>query len=888
MTTITGGGSSAVGASTLSACERFRGTDPLVTGVPRRALAADLGFPDTAAGIPEARWMRAMTFERLVRDEAFAAQVTTTTVGGLGLDRPDEVAVVDAHCSQAETIRLLEEARDRARSGGADGGPVATLIYQPEVPFPGVTAPDATPIKPDFLIVTARTDDDGAWVVMGDAKDYERVRSRIDDGRLLKGYLQVALGAEALDRWTLRPDGLEVHRFGVLAVPRNAYLQPTAVLEDLRDHRTEVRWFLDQRLTAAANPTLVPTEHLVATFDPASCATCSLFAYCRNELRTSDDDASLRIELGLAPEDDGPTASAVLRATREGVAQLTGQGRVDAVGLPGTVNVVVAKSDAATLGLHGIALQRMTPGGPTPWEIRVFDDPQSDATRRTVMELLGAALDAASAEAEGAVHVVVPDQQTADVLATVADALAGVELSRLRWERDLEQGREALTFDGEPARIPQPLGAVARVAVSFFLEDDRARALTLRSPVVDLRAVLARHVVAGGPAVDSLRLDYLATWATATEPLDHRAVADHVEALVSTPGARLTNVRSDEIHHALSGTRGRSGRPADPERYAALVIDELAYKQGVVDDVVAYLGTLPTSRAREMYEGIESSAQAVWRRRVELHSSDLVRFGRTAPFWRNALVPIIEADSSCREQLTAVSHPQRADEMAADPSHKYLTRATVTSLDPLLVDVESRRFGRASGDEAVRAVLLHTNGTPAIENAVSIKHQGGSFKIDGFSIGPLHPHDDGTRPVEVGAPSRMVWEPEVPPALSVGDAVVLADFGWFAKTKGNRYFSVPRPPVDKTLAPKDDCQPGSFADDPESHGFCCRPHEIGEAEYSDVLAERRENDELNPQAWPPVRDLDAFEVPPDGLPRGDATTSPPETPPADLTINDLE
>lgn len=43
MTTITGGGSSAVGASTLSACERFRGTDPLVTGVPRRALAADLG-----------------------------------------------------------------------------------------------------------------------------------------------------------------------------------------------------------------------------------------------------------------------------------------------------------------------------------------------------------------------------------------------------------------------------------------------------------------------------------------------------------------------------------------------------------------------------------------------------------------------------------------------------------------------------------------------------------------------------------------------------------------------------------------------------------------------------------------------------------------------------
>ena len=54
--------------------------------------------------------------------------------------------------------------------------------------------------KPDSELVAPRIGDDvygaGSWLIMGDAKDYERVRSRIDDGRMLKGFLQVALGAE--------------------------------------------------------------------------------------------------------------------------------------------------------------------------------------------------------------------------------------------------------------------------------------------------------------------------------------------------------------------------------------------------------------------------------------------------------------------------------------------------------------------------------------------------------------------------------------------------------------------------------------------------------------------------------------------------------------------
>ena len=125
-----GGGSSAVGASSHAACARFRGTDPLVTGFTRRALATELKFPDVAGGIPEARWMRAMTFERLVRDERFASQVATTTVGRLALDRPTEVVIANGAGNVARTATLLIGAHNRAVSNGA-----ATVIHNLAVPF---------------------------------------------------------------------------------------------------------------------------------------------------------------------------------------------------------------------------------------------------------------------------------------------------------------------------------------------------------------------------------------------------------------------------------------------------------------------------------------------------------------------------------------------------------------------------------------------------------------------------------------------------------------------------------------------------------------------------------------------------------------------------------
>src|SRR4029077_14168067 len=96
--------------------------------------------------------------------------------------------------------------------------------------------------------------------------------------------------------------------------------------------------------------------------------------FCRSELRASADPESLLVEVGV-PVDarphlvglvDGtgeasdaapPGVSALVSATVTRAAYRTGQYRVDPAGDPATVNVVVAKSDAAALGVHGLGVQ---------------------------------------------------------------------------------------------------------------------------------------------------------------------------------------------------------------------------------------------------------------------------------------------------------------------------------------------------------------------------------------------------------------------------------------------------------------------------------------------------------------------------------------------------
>lgn len=99
---------------------------------------------------------------------------------------------------------------------------------------------------------------------------------------------------------------MAVHSHGVLAAPRNAFLQPEALVEALDDHRAEVRMRVAERRREARDaqyeeaPSVAAfVAHLEATFDPATCPTCTLFAYCRHRLRTSDDATELLVELGV-------------------------------------------------------------------------------------------------------------------------------------------------------------------------------------------------------------------------------------------------------------------------------------------------------------------------------------------------------------------------------------------------------------------------------------------------------------------------------------------------------------------------------------------------------------------------------------------------------------
>ncbi len=835
--------------------------------------------------------MRAMTFERLVHSDRFVSELLTKTIGQLDLPRPKAVRRIVCGNSVATTAKALKDAHLKANFADE-----ATMITALGVPFLHLEHESATAVLPDFAIVCPRrhgTRIVGSWLIMGDAKDYERVRSRIDDGRMLKGFLQVALGAESAAAWSQLPKGMEVHRSGALAVPRNAFLQPEAVVEILDDHRSEVRLRAEERLAAKAElgedrptePELAAyVAHLEATFDPRSCVSCSLFSYCRAELRGSTDPLLLLTEIGIPPltrpalvglvDGTGEVGGAVpestiaqVMATVTGLPAWTQRLRVDPAGLPGTINVVVVKADSAALGVHGIAVQRIGREGPDAWISRVYVDPQSPITRRSVMDLLGRAIQGVLDDGTGPIHLVVPDRPTADLLATAADSLAGVELSRLRWQHDLDSGRKALTFDGEEATIPEPLSAAERLAVSFLLEEDRARAMTLRTPIVDLRSVLGAHLVTGGPASDAGRLDYLVRWATTTVPLDHRLVSDEIADHDETPGARLSNVMSDRI-----SKERRAATAGDDAEYKKLVNEALEYRVQTVESALDVLSGITESRLRPIFRILEGDAQLVWGRRLALAASDLVRFSRTYPWWRNDQVEMLDADLKCATQLTVLADSSVAREKAGDSGVRELALATVIGIDPVRLEVRSRRLIDTS-----RVVALHVNDRPLVEEpTIDIKIQAGSFKLAQLPVGLLEA-DEGV--------AGLRWEPRVPVVLAIGDQVELADTNWFGTAfKSGHEIAIGRPALDKRSAPTTNCLPGSYQADPESHKWCCKPHVVAEAEWADKLASRRSRGELNPQTWPPLVDEERFDVGPnDDAPELETVPAP-----IGLTIDDLD
>lgn len=893
-----GGGSSTASWAVHGQCERFRETDPLITHTSRRALAKLLGHPDTTAGIPQSRWMRAMTFERLCHEPAFAGEVAARVAGWSGeLPRPRDVTLANCHVATSTTLAELVKACDRSRSGSA------TLLHSLAVPYPGFDPDAVTPVKPDLAVVTAGQR--GPVLIVGDVKDYERVRSRIDDARLLKGFLQVAMGAFAFEEWKSLPAELAVSEFGFLAVPRSVFLQPAIEVELLDDYRDEIVSQWELRTTRDRDNDDGDISNRVrklhAEFRPDSCRSCPLFNFCLSELRGSDDPISLLTEIGVranerhallpmldgsAPHDGArPRTVAQVRATLTGQAQGTGQRRIDPAGLPGTVNVVAVKSDAAALGFYGLGLQRVTAAGARPWAFTTFDDPQSPETRRRVMNLLGVELERAAKEnlkaADGGsqdpIHVIVPDAATADLLTSTADQLAGQELNRLRWVRDQQMGRPLLTYNGEPATMPRALEGARRTAVSFLLEQDRARMLKVRTPVVDLTSVLRRHFVPGGAEFEASRLDFLVEWAEA-DGADHRVISDDVADRLHTPGARLGNASSDAIHLAQSDAR--RGDEDAKARFVELVTTELQYRADVIDRALAVLTTVPDSKLRPAYRSLEGDAQRVWRRRKDLRASDLVRFGRTYQWWRNQLVDLISQDDKCAAQLWALTNPLRAAEQASDAGDRTVTWATVTGVGPIVLNVASRRF-----DVGDRVLLLAVDDHPWAErDEVTIKLQKGSIRINGACIGTLE-----QTLMTAGANDRLFeWRPGVVPDVHVGDRLVIARLDWFEPLQGNKSFNVKRPNQDNQAAPKDTCTESSYAQDSEAHKWCCRPHEAVEAEAADDIALRRSRRELNPEVWPPVRDDDGFEVTPNGKPTADDVAVPVTPVPEEVTVDELE
>ena len=181
-------------------------------------------------------------------------------------------------------------------------------------------------------------------------------------------------------------------------------------------------------------------------------------------------------------------------------------------------------------------------------------------------------------------------------------------------------------------------------------------------------------------------------------------------------------------------------------------------------------------------------------------------------------------------------------------------------------------------------MAIQINGEPCVEDdATTLKIQKGSFKFGDLSLGPLSA--DGSSGDEAG----LVWIPKVVPSLSVGDELIVADIEWFNTFKSGHEIAVKRPALDRRSAPKDDCHEHSYSIDPDAHQWCCRSHEDAEAEFSDVLADRRSRGELNPEVWPPVIDDDEFDTPAVGSPTAETESASAEAGPGEhLTIDDLD
>ena len=355
--------------------------------------------------------MRAMTFESLVHSERFVSELLTKTIGQLGLPRPTNVARSTCNNS-VDANRQGAQGRRTSRRHFAD---TATMITALGVPYLNLEHESATAVLPDFAIVAPRRDGDRGRRLVADHGRRQGLRAsprRIDDApdaqgvppgrprRRVRGRVEPAAERHA---------GAPLRRAGRAAqcVPAARGRGRAARRPPSRGPGRGPRSGSQRRGSSArtdpaprSSPTTSRTEGDLRSRPAASRATCSptAAASCAPRLQPRD----LLIEIGIAPAMrpllagsrwTGPARSVwcppasldQVTATLDGLPVWSERRRTDPCGQPGAIDVVLAKADAAALGIHGVAVRR----GGGPWDRRTFLEPQAPTTRRGVVEMIG-------------------------------------------------------------------------------------------------------------------------------------------------------------------------------------------------------------------------------------------------------------------------------------------------------------------------------------------------------------------------------------------------------------------------------------------------------------------------------------------------------------------
>ena len=352
----------------------------------------------------------------------------------------------------------------------------------------------------------------------------------------------------------------------------------------------------------------------------------------------------------------------------------------------------------------------------------------------------------------GPIHLVVPDRPTADLLATAADSLAGVELSRLRWQHDLDSGRPALTFDGEPATVPDPLA--------------------------HRRAARGQLPARGGPGAGDEPADP-ASWTCAAVLASHLV---HGRTVPSTPAVWTTS--SPGPRPATRWTTGWSptrspSRPRPPARGCptprrtrstrpAATSDDCGpttalvrrrrwtYRIEVLERALAVLdgtGCLPAAQRSSRPGG--STPRWCGAAGSRCRPPTWCGSPGPTPNWRNSQVDMLDADRKCFDQLTALADALRC---AGQGDRRRGPRARAGNRDRPRPGPPGREVAAAGRRVAGRRSARQRPQPRWRSRLRRSRFRSGSFKLGQLPI---------ATPARTGrASTGLFWEPSVPTALA--------------------------------------------------------------------------------------------------------------------------